>query len=160
MKFLLLACLLMNSASAFATSSVGGSIDAQNKELYITVLDDPSSTPYDAASIWNSLVGTDSDKSIKTEHVEITCKTLFTQPQQDRFGSCQITVANVQDLSDSFGVLVSGAEAKEILQLFVGRENPDFVRDVNLELAGRKLWVTASHTRGLFAVRISKSLVR
>lgn len=160
MKLLLSVCLWITSASAFAASSVAGSVDYEIRELYITILDDPNSAPFEAASFWNVMVGTDSTKIIKTQNLEIACKTLLTQPLNERFGSCQIVLKNIQDLTDSYGILVSGAEAQEILRLFVGRENSDYLKNINLELSNRQLWVTASHTQGLFAFRISKALVK
>lgn len=150
---------LVYSTSAFSASTVSGYYDEAADEVIVTILDDSSSSPFDAAWLMRHLKDQSQSVIITNPRLNLNCKSL--QPAHgEAFGSCELILKQkVVDQRTHYGMLVSGPEALALLDYFKGNENPDFLQTRNIEMASGNLSMTADHARKLFAIRISKSLL-
>ena len=149
------------SLHLFASSTTVGAIDSDSGDLIIQISDDPSAPPYDAAQLWDAMKGAEFNKILKNDSVKIECKTLLTEPQKVRFGSCAIEIkaTKVSKQFDGYGVLESSAQGQILLDGFVGAEEPTWPKFIDLKLAGGQLWITADHQKKLFSLLIKSKLV-
>jgi|GEM_PF-5701697 len=150
--------LLLLSINAFAAPSIVGT--KLQRGIAINTMDDPGEIPFYSAQIWESMTGSQMKKVVKTAALSITCETLISEPQRQRFGSCSIDIpANrVKESGGYYGLLLSGNEAKEHLRYFVGNEASEFPRVVNTNIANGTIMISADHVRSLFGISVKKSI--
>jgi hypothetical protein len=149
MQLKLLIILSLFSWNTFASSNVTSLINSKG-ELILVVVDNPSEPPFEAASLWFTMVGSDSNKKIKTAEFSFVCTTTVSIPLNERFGSCRLVVSKEKVRHDN-GTYSAMFTDQEILINTV---------DSNLRLADGNVLFTIDHTQRAVGMLINESLVQ
>ncbi|WP_409479671.1 hypothetical protein [Pseudobdellovibrio sp. HCB154] len=147
MKFLIVSFIFFSSA-AFAESNITSLINSKG-DLVVVIVDKPNEGPYDGATLWSSMVGSDATKQIKVPTFSLTCATTVTEPLKERFGSCRIVLSKerVNYGNGYYGGIVSDEKVLESLI------------DSNHSFVDGKLLITVDHSQKALGIKIDESLV-
>lgn len=147
MKVLLLLTAFLFSGHALAKSTVVAvwvESRGEGQSLLIKIVDDPSSAPFLAGSIWQAIKVGATVKKIKTANFNLTCAGQ-NSPLGEAFGECEIEVPETKVIKQPgfFHVGFGREEGREILDAFnenlypyirIGERN-EFLFEVNWQSA-------------------------
>jgi hypothetical protein len=147
MKFLIITLMLFSSA-AFAESNVTSLINSKG-DLVVLIVDKPNEDPYDGATLWSIMDGSDATKNIKVPTFSLTCATTVSEPLKERFGSCRMVLSKNKVVHGVgyYGGMISDSKALESLT------------DSNLSFAKGKLLITVDHSQNAFGIKVDESLI-
>jgi hypothetical protein len=148
--------MLLVSTGAFAQSNVVAQWTDNNQSLTVQITDVPQAAPYYAGQLWAAMVGTEMNKTLKTENVEIHCS--GANEANGPFAVCTLKLAasKTSELSDglAYNFDIRDAEALSALAGFNQSEFSLTLRD------NGGFQVGGSKVASIFAVWVDKDLIK